>query len=249
MFNLTMTYDHDSDIFDPYGGSMLLEASDHKPDIGKDYTVGKDKVVFAAISNCYLVSRIAFLKELQKYVEIDVYGGCQTKIQPNSNNTCKKSSDSCEKLKARYKFVIAIENSYCKDYVTEKFYYSLTDGLVPVTLNGGNLRDPSVAPPESFINIEDFKSVRELGEYLNYLNQNDEAYNRYYTWKSHYKLYWPRAGCNICEAVWANGLLNTNKMIDSNSLWSKDKCSDISDIIFDKINNTCYLHICLSRCI
>jgi len=237
-FNWTLTYHHASDIAVPYGRNLLLKEGEIRPELGKDYTVGKDKVVFTAISNCDSIARLAFLKELQRYVNVDVFGKCQRKINPISNNTCNVNSIECTKLKARYKFFIAIENSLCEDYVTEKFYVNgLHDGLVPVVLNGGKLEDVNIAPPKSFINIESFKNVRELGEYLNFLNEDDAAYNRYHQWRRYYKTGGRKVGCLICEALWGNNNdTMVNKTIDLESIWSKTKCRNMSRTLLAKIN-------------
>lgn len=39
------------------------------------------------------------------------------------------------------------------------------------------------APHRSYIHVEDFKSPKELAEYLHILNQNDDLYNSYFEWK------------------------------------------------------------------
>ncbi len=37
--------------------------------------------------------------------------------------------------------------------------------------------------PHSYIHVEDFSSVKELANYLTFLDQNDDLYNEYFTWK------------------------------------------------------------------
>ena len=42
---------------------------------------------------------------------------------------------ACESnLARRHKFYLALENSVCKDYVSEKFFARLNDDIVPVVL-------------------------------------------------------------------------------------------------------------------
>ena len=54
-------------------------------------------------------------------------------------------------------------NSYCEDYITEKFYRNLYAAeVVPIVFGGGDYaRD---APPNSFINVDDFDSVQSLAK-------------------------------------------------------------------------------------
>ena len=40
-----------------------------------------------------------------------------------------------------------------------------------------------VAPSHSFIHVNSFKSIRELFDYLNYLDQNITAFNEYFEWQ------------------------------------------------------------------
>ena len=43
--------------------------------------------------------------------------------------------------------------------------------IVPIVMGGTNYKD--FAPPKSFIDVNDFKSVEELTYYLQYLDMND----------------------------------------------------------------------------
>jgi hypothetical protein len=46
--------------------------------------------------------------------------------------TNEYTSDEFESLLNQYKFYLAMENSNCKDYVTEKLFRTLAMGLVPI---------------------------------------------------------------------------------------------------------------------
>ena len=43
----------------------------------------------------------------------------------------------------------------------------------------------AVAPPHSFIHVEDFDSAADLASYLLRLNASDRLYNAYFAWKDH----------------------------------------------------------------
>ena len=55
-----------------------------------------------------------------------------------------------------FQFYLALENSLCADYVTEKFWKVLNYNVIPVVLNGANMTN--IAPRHSYIDIKDFKS-------------------------------------------------------------------------------------------
>jgi glycoprotein 3-alpha-L-fucosyltransferase len=65
------------------------------------------------VSNCNAVNdRLQFIKELQKYIPISIYGNC-------GELKCK---NNCREIIKQYKFYFAFENSNCRDYITEKFW-------------------------------------------------------------------------------------------------------------------------------
>ena len=91
------------------------------------------------------------------------------------------------------------------DYVTEKLFFMLattTDAFVPVTYSWIN--DTRLAPPRSYINALDFKSVKDLAEYLKFLDRNDTEYGRYLEWKKHFEIlpdYNHDALCRTCAVL------------------------------------------------
>ena len=56
--------------------------------------------------------RELYIRELQKYMDIDVYGKCGTRFE----------DDDDPRYKDEYFFYLAFENSMCEDYITEKLY-------------------------------------------------------------------------------------------------------------------------------
>ncbi len=69
----------------------------------------------------------------------------------------------------------------------EKLRLPLLGNSVPVVISYPDIHH--VAPPNSYINVQDFKSPRHLAEYLKYLDQNDKEYLQYYEWKKRYRIY------------------------------------------------------------
>jgi hypothetical protein len=87
-----------------------------------NYAQGKTKMAAWMVSNCKTVqsSRNNLVMELQKYIKIDVYGKCG-KLKCRKKLGYDDSSEECRDMVAKtYKFYFALENSLCRDYVTEK---------------------------------------------------------------------------------------------------------------------------------
>ena len=116
--NWTATYRVDSVLNAPYGKfTSFLNVTELPTKPKQNYAKGKTKMAVWFVSNCGAVSgRSNFVKELQKYISVDVYGGC-------GKMKCSKNDKRCfEKLNTDYKFYLAFENSICKDYYTEKLF-------------------------------------------------------------------------------------------------------------------------------
>ena len=138
----------------------------------------KSKFILMVVSNCGSVPgarerlRISnLLKNTKIGHKFDREGFCFSKERFPVENFKK------------YKFYLAMENSYhCKDYITEKLYRNgfLMEAL-PVVW-GAKKSDYNV-PPKSVIFIEDYKSMDDLAEYLEYLDKNDTAYLEYFQWR------------------------------------------------------------------
>lgn len=194
LFNWTMTYRLSSDIVQPYGWlEPLTSFASHYPNlndiikasnsrIGKSSKFPSKKLVAWFVSNCESKSRREkYVEALAKYVQVDIYGGCGP-LRCTKNNV-----DGCyEILEQNYKFYLSFENSFCDDYVTEKFFSILRLDVVPVVFGGANYS--AMAPPFSYIDATRFKTARHLAEYLKILDSNEDYYNQYFWWKSHYRV-------------------------------------------------------------
>jgi glycoprotein 3-alpha-L-fucosyltransferase len=120
VINWTATYRHQSTINTPYDKWVPYDnvsESDSKVS-KKNYAEGKSKLGAMFVSNCNAANnRLQYIHELQKYVEVDVFGYCGDKqCNKNPQNSC------FEMLRKDYKFYFSFENANCRDYITEKFF-------------------------------------------------------------------------------------------------------------------------------
>ena len=54
-------------------------------------------------------------------------------------------------------------------------------------------------PKSAYINVNDFKTPKELADYLLYLDTNPEAYNFYFKWKKYAQFYKEVYFSPICD--------------------------------------------------
>jgi alpha-1,3-fucosyltransferase len=221
-FNWTMTYRRDSDIFlRDYYGSLVSKKSLNDNNRKTRYQYGsymsrnnsievyddrvvryqnndpglyklisrKTKMITWFVGNCNTtIRREEYVRQLNQYVPIDIFGKC--------TEDCSKNCD--EMLKSDYKFYLAFENSWCPDYITEKFSRPLLYDAIPVVLGGADYS--RFAPPNSYINARDFSSPKELAEYLMLLNRTDSLYASYFHWKNDFYISVPDmyGWCELC---------------------------------------------------
>ena len=126
----------------------------------KHLAAGKNRTAAWFVSHCATQARRElYTKKLQKHVDVDVYGKCGKLKCPRDNE------EKCFRdMEQNYKFYLSFENSVCEDYVTEKFFNILQYNVIPVTYNGARMAE--IAPPHSYIDTMDFKTVSQLAVYL-----------------------------------------------------------------------------------
>ena len=64
--------------------------------------------------------------------------------------------------------------------------------MVPIVYGGADY-SKILNHPKSYINVADYKTVKELADYIKYLDTNEEAYAEYYEWHRKYEI-WNRQG-------------------------------------------------------
>lgn len=139
----------------------------------------KGKFALSVISHCGAASQrenyISHMVEVLGAERVHKYGRCGDRKMPG------KSINMAAKLMSQYKFYLAFENTVEDGYVTEKLFFALNVPVVPIYL--GALNVPNVTVTHSFIKASDFKSPRELSQYLLHLDANEEEYMKYHSWR------------------------------------------------------------------
>ena len=220
VFNLTFTYmyDAETDISASHGRAMRRSKPNPRAVPSLQVIKKKTKLVLWIVSNCHPHSgRMEYAKQLAQYVPVDVVGRC-------GNLSCPlpKSPKTCiEKLAKDYMFYLAFENSYCKDYYTEKVTNPLAFGMVPITM--GRTKYSKFLPPYSYIDANDY-SPRQLAQKLLHLKNVTNDYMKYFQWREQYAMLWSIGVgfCRLCKI-----LHTTNYPYKSNfslaRYWDADK--------------------------
>lgn len=91
-------------------------------------------------------------------------------------------------LFSKYKFVIAIENSNCQGYVTEKLVHAVAAGSIPIVAGRDNKPNYlQFMPKNSYINVYDFKTVDDLVAHLKKVGSDRDEYEKYIWFKRKHK--------------------------------------------------------------
>lgn len=184
--------------------------------------LNKSKTAAWFVSNCNAFSkRDKLTRELQKYIDVDVYGKCGTlECEEDSSNKCEKM------LNSTYKFYLSFENALCIDYVTEKLFRAMKNYVIPVVFNGAVMN--RFIPQNSVINANDFETVEDLANYLQFLSNDLEEYKKYFWWKKHYKVIEDEkiAYCNLCKKVNEMNVKHKQQVyVDLSKWWYEDSCT------------------------
>lgn len=156
-------------------------------------------------SNCEAVNnRDEVVQELMKSIRVDSLGSCIHNAEPPENHDEKKD------MQAHYLFHLAFENTNEIDYITEKMWGTLHSGSLPVYMGAPNIKEH--APENSIISWHDFKSTKELGEYLQKVAANKTLYDSYHAWRTQplpqhfhdkYDMTHSHSACRTCKWVYA----------------------------------------------
>lgn len=218
LFNYSYTFVVGSDFPDMYGNSYRKREnpkSQNFAELKRQFcNNGKCESVLWFVSNCnsfhaltpYPVTsgRVNYAHDLNNYITVSAFSKWRwlcTVFHPLTMPDLIKSKVSgAEPELSEYYFYLAFENSYCRDYITEKFWKILqSDSLtIPVVMGGLSMVDyETVAPPNSYIDVRNFSSPQSLAEHLKHVAADDRAFNYYHEWRNKYELYNRRGKCTL----------------------------------------------------
>ncbi|XP_078666669.1 alpha-(1,3)-fucosyltransferase 7-like [Branchiostoma floridae x Branchiostoma belcheri] len=239
VFNWTITYRADSDSSGAWGSlhrtyqRLEVEGVDPK----KDYAAGKKKLAVWFISKCNTqANRVAYATELVKHMHVDVFGRCGKTVCAKWNVTCMPG------IIRQYKFYLAFENMKCKEYLTEKFWRNaLANDVIPVVLGANRSDYERLAPPHSYIHVDDFKSPKQLANYLMMLDKDKDKYNSYFKWKTQPPKNIPLeegVWCNLCREL-TNRCPNKRKLYTNLRGWfegeNRSMCDPMEDVEYKEL--------------
>ncbi|XP_022110764.1 uncharacterized protein LOC110990203 [Acanthaster planci] len=239
--NALWTYHRETEITTQFGFYTPRIPTVNETRTADEWLEGKTKLVLWVGSNCKITSwpRLTFVKKLQSYVPVDVYGRC-------GNLTCKPRTSKCNKdLVRNYKFYLALENSECDEYVSEKTWdKTLLVGVVPIVYGAPRKDYEEFLPPNSFIYVGDYNTVKELADYLKLLDSRPDLYAKYFEWqyKGHvrstrvfYNTFPPTRFCHVIPIIEKvrRGELPRKPVLSSNFYQT---CRKKPDFVLDQWN-------------
>ena len=89
-----------------------------------------------------------------------------------------------------------------KTMLQKSCFFTLTMDIVPIVRGGANYS--AIAPPGSYIDVNDFSSPRELAEELKRLSNAREEYLNFFRWKAETEVLRrpeDQMGCKLCKAL------------------------------------------------
>jgi len=159
------------------------------------------------VSNCDAKQRLKYYYELlnEENTTVEGYGRC---VDYYPGHLCSANSQ-CEKdYMSKYKYYLSFESTTCRDYITEKFYKSFYHGLIPIVYGPDEGDYSKVAPPNSYIHINEFnKNMNTLANYLKKIHLNLNLYSKYHRWRKDYQVIIDGKAlerirmCELCERL------------------------------------------------
>lgn len=151
-----------------------------------------DVLVYWSSSNC-LAARLSVARELLSYLPHHSFGKCLNNV--GGGNVILSMYPECTQsygenaywayhlhcAMSHYKFVLAIENTMTESYVTEKLFYALDAGAVPIYFGAANVWD--LIPPHSIIDASKFKTMESLASYVKKVAADPLLYAEYHAWR------------------------------------------------------------------
>ena len=195
-FNWTISYKSSSEV--SYGAYGVFKQKHDDREIFLDnlkieFEKRSNRIVWFN-SNCQSRLRLEYAQALSLGYPLYVLGKCNEQMMANrqlttDNTTCLRDSKCEMNLLSLNKFYLAFESKNCSDYITEKFWRSLSFGILPIVFQPAKKFYERIVPPNSFIHFEDFGfDAKRLIEYLKVVQSEFKVYKKYFEWKEKYNI-------------------------------------------------------------
>ncbi|XP_045199089.1 alpha-(1,3)-fucosyltransferase fut-5-like [Mercenaria mercenaria] len=192
--NWSSLYRLDSDIPNPYG-CLIRSMTINKQDYVSIYNA-KTRNALWMVSHCQVSSarRLYVTELIRSGFDVDIIGEC-------SSDGRKLSPDEFEQIVHSYKYYLAFENSFCEDYISEKFFQHFNLSWIIVVRGGANYK--RLLPKNTYINTADFSNISILADYLLTLGNDKERYVEFLRNKDKYvSIRWhANRNCEICRRL------------------------------------------------
>lgn len=226
-FNLTATYTKSSDI--PLLTNQLIcrKKPLAKAEVNQDYSTGRLGHALWIADDCISSSqRELYVKDLQRHMTVDIFGACGQPLC-GDNNISDQSICLENLLSANYKFLLVFESALCYEYVGFYLQIALKYNIIPVLLGLHDYKNMLLK--DSYIDIRHFKTPNLLAQYLDYVDHNNDVFNRYIRRKRSMHcepVHQLPFSCRLCHYLHVNQN-HEKKITDVSQLWSANhQCWD-----------------------
>ncbi|XP_061343764.1 alpha-(1,4)-fucosyltransferase-like isoform X1 [Gastrolobium bilobum] len=217
--DIYISYHAEDDVQSTYAGTLFHNSRNYYISNKKN----NEKLVYWFSSRC-LSQMVILAKKFLGLVPHHSFGKCLNNVGGSNvalsfypecaydANVEPKWWDHIHFAMSHYKFVLAIENTFTESYVTEKLFYALDSGAVPIYFGAPNVMD--FVPPYSIIDGRKFRSLKELATYVKAVANDPVAYAEYHAWRrcgvlGNYgktrAMSLDTLPCRLCEAVSRKG--------------------------------------------
>ncbi|KAJ8560207.1 hypothetical protein K7X08_004265 [Anisodus acutangulus] len=186
--DIFISYHAEDDVQSTYAGALFHSNRNYQLCPYKN----NDTLVYWSSSRC-LPQRNHLAKRILSLLPSHSFGKCLNNVGGldkalslypeciKDSNEAPKWWDHLHCAMSHYKFVLAIENTRTESYVTEKLFYALDSGAVPIYF--GALNVWNFVPPHSIIDGSKFSTMEELASYVKAIANNPVAYAEYHAWR------------------------------------------------------------------
>ncbi|HEU6447236.1 MAG TPA: glycosyltransferase family 10 [Verrucomicrobiae bacterium] len=127
-------------------------------------------------SNAKAQRRIEFFKKLSHYKRVEAPANVEQNRPPLPKANERGGYLEKQRFQSRCKFTMAFENAAYPGYTTEKLSDAFVARSVPIYW--GNPRVEEIFNPDSFINVNQFKSDEEAIEFIRAVDEDDQLYQK-----------------------------------------------------------------------